>query len=154
MYDPSRGYPHIVPYLTYVDVEGAVRWLKHVFGFEEFVRLEPNDRVRHAELRLGRCVVMLGMAGERFGMVSSITQVFVDDVDQTCRRALEVGGVVEEPAVDEPWGLRQAVVADPGGMRWEVSQFLRPVAPEEWGGEMVQPFPYLDLEGDPEGACR
>ena len=144
MYDPARGYPNIVPYLTYPDVEDAVRWLVHVFGFKEHVRLTPAQRVRHAELRLGRCVVMLGVAGDRFGSLSSITQVFVDDVDQVCNRAVAAGGEVHEPAVDEPWGLRQAVIADPSGMRWEVSQYLHHVPPEEWGAEVVEPFPYAD----------
>ena len=42
MYDPARGYPNIVPYLTYPDVEDAVRWLVHVFGFKEHIRLTPG----------------------------------------------------------------------------------------------------------------
>jgi uncharacterized glyoxalase superfamily protein PhnB len=145
MYDPARGYPRIVPYLTYPDVEDAVRWLVHVFGFVEHVRLRPAERIRHAELRLGTCVVMLGVAGDRFGAVRSITQVFVDDVDQVCTRAVEAGGELLEGAVDEPWGLRQAVVADPHGMRWEVTEFLAEVPPEEWGAELVEPFPSSGL---------
>ena len=87
---------------------------------------------------------MLGVAGDRFGSLSSLTQVFVDDVDQVCNRAVAAGGEVHEPAVDEPWGLRQAVIADPSGMRWEVSQYLHHVPPEEWGAEVVEPFPYAD----------
>jgi uncharacterized glyoxalase superfamily protein PhnB len=141
MYDPSRGYPRIVPYLTYVDVEEAVRWLVHVFGFTEILRLTPAQRVRHAELRIGTCVVMLGVAGDRFGPVASIIQVFVDDVVQTCNRAEAAGGRVVEKPVDEPWGLRQAVIADPGGIRWEASQHLQNVHPEEWGAEVIEPFP-------------
>jgi uncharacterized glyoxalase superfamily protein PhnB len=144
MYDPARGYPHIVPYLTYPEVEEAVRWLVHVFGFKEHLRLTPTHRVRHAELWLGHCVVMVGMEGDRFGALASITQVFVDDVDQVCNRAVAAGGTIEEQPVNEPWGLRQAVIADPSGQRWEVSQYLEHVPPEEWGAEVVEPFPYSD----------
>ena len=142
MYNPARGYPRIVPYLTYPDVEDAVRWLVHVLGFQEMVRLTP-DRMRHAELRLGTYVIMLGVRGDRFGEVTSITQVFVDDVDQVCNRAVAVGGRVLEDAVDEPWGLRQAVIEDPHGLRWEVSQHLRDVHPEDWGAEVIEPCPFL-----------
>jgi PhnB protein len=142
MYDPSRGYPRIVPYLTYVDVEDAVRWLVHVFHFKVHVLFTTNGRVRHAELRHGADVVLVSLAGDRFGPVSAITQIFVDDVDRTCNRAVAAGGEMLELAVDEPWGLRQAVISDPGGMRWEVSQHLRDVPPEEWGGELVEPFPF------------
>jgi uncharacterized glyoxalase superfamily protein PhnB len=149
MYDPSRGYPTIVPYLTYPDVEDAARWLVHVFGFREILRLTPAARVRHAELRLGSCVVTLGVAGDRFGEVTSITQVFVDDVDQVCNRGVAAGGTVVEPPVDEPWGLRQAVLADPSGLHWEVCQHLRHVPPEDWGAELIEPFP---LSSDADGA--
>jgi hypothetical protein len=75
--------------------------------------------------------------------VSSIVQVFVDDVDQTCNRAVAAGGTLLERPVDEPWGLRQAVVADPGGIRWEISQHLADVHPEEWGAELNEPFPTM-----------
>ena len=98
-------------------------------------------------LRHGGDVVLLGLAGDRFGPVSAITQIFVDDVDRTCNRAVAAGGEMLELAVDEPWGLRQAVIADPGGMRWEVSQHLRDVAPEEWGDEVVDPFPFHPRSG-------
>jgi uncharacterized glyoxalase superfamily protein PhnB len=70
--------------------------------------------------------------------------VFVDDVHKVCARAVEIGGEVLEAPADEPWGLRQAVVADPHGMRWEVSQHLEDVAPEDWGAEVVEPFPFTD----------
>jgi len=149
MYDPSRGYPRIVPYLTYPDVEEAIRWLTHVFGFREHLRLTPARRVRHAELFLGMCVVMLGVEGDRFGRVTSITQIFVEDVDQVCNRAVAAGGILLEHAVDEPWGLRQAVIADPAGHRWELSQHLHDVAPEEWGAELIEPFPLDDATRSP-----
>jgi uncharacterized glyoxalase superfamily protein PhnB len=149
MYDPSRGYPRIVPYLTYPDVEDAVRWLVHVFGFQEILTLTPAARMRHAELRLGSSVVTLGVTGDRFGAVSAITQIFVDDVDKVCNRAVAAGGTLLERPVDEPWGLRQAVIADLSGVRWEVCQHLRNVAPEEWGAEVVEPFP---LTPEPDGA--
>jgi uncharacterized glyoxalase superfamily protein PhnB len=84
------------------------------------------------------------MEGDRFGAIASIKQVFVDDVDQVCNRAVAAGGTIEEQPVNEPWGLRQAVIADPSGQRWEVSQYLEHVPPEEWGAEVVEPFPYSD----------
>lgn len=85
---------------------------------------------------------MIGLAGgERFGEVSSITLVFVDDVDATCKAAMAAGGSVVGDALNQPWGLRQALIADPEGQRWEITEHQRDVAPAEWGAEMVGPMP-------------
>ncbi len=142
MYDPERGYPTVVPYVLYADPAAAIRWLRDVLGLREVLRLTmPDGTVGHAELALGGHIVTIGLAGGRFGAVSSITLVFVDDVDAACARAVAAGGSVVDEARDQPWGLRQAVVADPGGQRWEISQYLRDVPPPEWGAELVGPMP-------------
>lgn len=53
----------------------------------------PDGAVGHAELTSGDQVVMIGLTGgERFGSVSSITLVFVENVDATCERASAAGG--------------------------------------------------------------
>lgn len=89
MYDPARGYPSVVPYILYADPAAAIDWLVDVLGLEHALRVAmPDGSIGHAELTLGNQVVMIGLAGgERFGTVSSITLVFVEDVDATCARA-------------------------------------------------------------------
>ncbi len=143
MYDPKHGYPRVVPYVLYADPAAAVRWLGEVLGLREALRVPmPEGGVGHAELVSGDQVVMIGVAGgERFGDVSSITLVFVDDVEATCKRAAEAGGAVVGEPLDQPWGLRQAVIADPEGQRWEITQYVRDVHPETWGAEIVDALP-------------
>ncbi|MDQ2788379.1 MAG: VOC family protein [Actinomycetota bacterium] len=133
MYDPKRGYPAAVPYLLYRDPAAAARWLIDVLGFREAIRFTVPDGgpIGHVELERDGAVLMLGMTGGRFGETSSITLVFVDDVDQACSRASLAGGVILDQSRDRPWGLRQAVVADPEGQRWELSQHLHDVAPAD-----------------------
>lgn len=117
-----------------------------MLGLEEALRVTMSDgTIGHAELTLGGQVVTIGLAGgERFGTVSSITLVFVKNVDATCERARAAGGSVIGGPQDHPWGLRQAVVADPEGQRWEVTQHLHDVAPTEWGAAIVGPMPSAD----------
>jgi uncharacterized glyoxalase superfamily protein PhnB len=142
MYDPKRGYPSVVPYLLYEDRTRAIQWLSDVLGMKEVLRYTASDgTLGHVELRHGDLVVMLGVKGSRFGQVSSITLVFVDDVDSASERAVAGGGRIIEAPVDQPWGLRQAVVADPEGQRWEVSQHLRDVAPGDWGAQQLGYMP-------------
>jgi uncharacterized glyoxalase superfamily protein PhnB len=67
----------------------------------------------------------------------AMTLVFVNDVDDAVDRALVAGGELVDPAADQRWGQRQAIVADPAGHLWELSAHTAHVAPEEWGAEII-----------------
>ena len=142
MYDPARGYPRVVPYVLYDDPRAAAAWLEQVFEMREVIRLKlPGGGYGHVELELQGFIVMLGLKSGRFGETSSINLVFVADVDAICKRALEAGGQMVDEVRDQPWGLRQAVISDPEGQRWEVSQHLRDVEPADWGAELIGAMP-------------
>lgn len=143
VYDPARGYPAVVPYLLYRDPGAAARWITEILGFTEAIRFTVPDggAVAHVELARDGAVLMLGLAGGRFGQTAAITFVFVDNVDAACARIQTSGGTILDEPTDQPWGLRQAVVADPEGQRWELSQHLRDVAPADWGAEQLGELP-------------
>jgi uncharacterized glyoxalase superfamily protein PhnB len=150
MFDPSRGYPSVVPYLRYADPEQALRWLVDVLRAREAVRMTTADgRMGHVEMVIGASVFSFGLA--RAGepptshatreTLTSMTLAFVEDVDTAVERALAKGGALVDPARDQPWGLRQAIVSDPGGHLWELSQHLRDVPVSAWGSHQVSPLP-------------
>lgn len=142
VYDPARGYPRAVPYVLYRDPAAAARWITEVLGFREAIRFTlPGGPVGHVELERDGAVLMLGLASRRFGETASLTVVFVDDVDAACARIPAAGGAVLDAPADHPWGLRQAVVADLEGQRWELSQHLRDVASADWGAEQLAYLP-------------
>lgn len=143
MYDPMRGYPRVVPYVLYRDPAAAAGWITEVLGYREAIRFTVPDGgpVGHIELERHGAVLMLGLAGGRFGETASITVVYVDDVDAACARIPAAGGAILDDPVDQAWGLRQAVVADPEGQRWEITQHIRDVAPVDWGAEQIAPLP-------------
>ncbi len=151
MFDPAQGYPNVVPYRRYVDPAAALRWHEAVLDATEVLRMTiPDGRIGHAELTIGRSVIALGLAvtpaPEHADPVTcqtlrSMTLVFVTDVDEAVRRVAEHGGSIIDPPADQPWGLRQAVIADPEGYVWEPSVHLRDVPPESWGAT-VRPGPF------------
>jgi uncharacterized glyoxalase superfamily protein PhnB len=57
----------------------------------------------------------------------------VDDVDAHFERARVAGAEILAGPEDKPWGLRQYVAEDPEGHRWEFSQHVREVRPEDCG---------------------
>jgi uncharacterized glyoxalase superfamily protein PhnB len=74
------------------------------------------------------------------GVVTQIVKLRVPDVDAAFERARAAGAeVVEEPRTWQ-YGERSGVVLDPAGHRWELTQSVRDVEPEEWGGVTVAPW--------------
>jgi uncharacterized glyoxalase superfamily protein PhnB len=70
-----------------------------------------------------------------------MTLVFVQDVDAAVQLAVRAGGRIIDSATDQPWGLRQSIVADPGNHLWELTQYLRDVPPSAWGAEQIDDLP-------------
>ena len=74
------------------------------------------------------------------GSVTHVIKVRVPDVDAAFIRAREAGaGVISEPTSYE-YGERSCMLEDLSGHRWELTQTLRDVEPEEWGGVTVSPW--------------
>lgn len=139
MYDPARGFPHVVVELAYADPEGAIEWLVRVFGFRLILRQPECGAVRHADLDVGGGIVMVRPAGERNGgscgggHTCKQIIVWVPDVDEHFAGSVAAGAQIVQAVTDKPWGLRQYLVHDLEGHLWEFTQHLRDVPPGEWG---------------------
>ncbi len=142
MYDPSRGYPVVVPCLLYDDLPAAATWLTETLGFREILRATlPDGWTGHIELERDGFVLLLGRKGGQFASGSSLTQVFVDDVEAACGRGVQAGGELLDAAGERPWGVLQAVLADPEGQRWLVTSHLKDTDPADWYGTVLGPMP-------------
>ncbi len=130
----------VTPVLIYPDVRAAVRWLESAFGFEERVRIGDSHR---AQLRVppdGAVVVAEARADQvapSAGAATHVIKLRVPDVDAAFARAREAGARVLEELRTWEYGERSCLVEDLAGHRWELTQTVRDVAPEEWGGVTV-----------------
>jgi uncharacterized glyoxalase superfamily protein PhnB len=126
--------------LVYPDVRTAVAWLTEAFGFVERVRVGEAHR---AQMQVGADggMIVADVSGERQapqpGCVTHVIKVRVDDVDAQFERARTHGARVLEEPIDREYGERECTVEDLAGHRWQFTQTVRDVAPEEWGGETV-----------------
>ena len=133
----------VTPVLVYPDVRAAVAWLESAFGFEERVRIGDSHR---AQLRVGSdgAVVVADVRGDQVapsgGVVTQIVKVRVSEVDAAFARARNVGARVVEELRTYEYGERSGVLEDIGGHRWELTETVRDVAPEEWGGATIAPW--------------
>jgi uncharacterized glyoxalase superfamily protein PhnB len=133
----------VTPVLIYPDVRAAVAWLESALGFEERVRIGDAHR---AQLRVGSdgAIVVADVRADQVapsaGLVTHIVKVRVPDVDAAFARARDFGARVVDELSTHEYGERSCVLEDIGGHRWELTQTVRDVEPEEWGGITVAPW--------------
>jgi uncharacterized glyoxalase superfamily protein PhnB len=139
----NRSVPEatVIPVLIYPDVREAVAWLTQAFEFVERVRIGENHR---SQLRFGDgALIVTDVRGDRRpplpGEVTHSVMVRVEDARVHCERARAQGARILMEPTDFEYGERQYNAEDPFGHRWTFTETLRDTAPEEWGGETVQP---------------
>jgi len=116
------GYNSVSPYLIVAGAERSIQFLKRVFGAVELRRVpDASGRIVHAEIRIDDTVVMIADSNENFSPVSSHVHVYVKDVDEIFRRALEAGAFsVQEPVKKDDADKRGGVMDD-GGTTWWIA---------------------------------
>jgi uncharacterized glyoxalase superfamily protein PhnB len=127
----------VIPVLVYPDVRAAVAWLTEAFGFVERVRVGEDHR---SQMQVGQdgAVIVADVRGEQQppaeGTVTHVIKVRVVDVDGQLEQARAHGARVLQEPTEYEYGERECTVEDLAGHRWQFTQTLRDVAPEEWGG--------------------
>ena len=120
-YKPE-GYSTVSPYLIVDGAARTIEFMRRVLGGEEIRRIQDEaGRIRHAEVRIGECVVMVADGIEGWPPTEAHVHVYVEDVDTAYRAALEFGATsLQEPARrgDED---RRGGVEDPGGTSWWIA---------------------------------
>jgi PhnB protein len=133
-------YSGVVPYLCVSDAAGAIEFYKKGFGATEIMRLpDPSGKIGHAEVKIGKALVMLADEFPEHGHVSPKTlggstvklHMYVEGVDAFFEKAVAAGAKVLIPLADQFYGDRSGRLEDPFGHVWVVSTHIEDVAPEE-----------------------
>ncbi|HWE82325.1 MAG TPA: VOC family protein [Gaiellaceae bacterium] len=140
---PNRSIPSaaVIPVLIYADVRGAVAWLTAAFGFVERVQIGEDHR---SQLTFGEGAVIVGdvradRRPPRAGEATHSVMVRVADAKAHCERARAYGARILMEPTDFEYGERQYSAVDLEGHQWTFSETLDDVAPESWGGILVDP---------------
>src|SRR5207248_2516122 len=118
----------------------AVAWLTAAFDFVERVRIGEDHRSQ-MQVEEDGAVIVADVRGEQQapteGLVTHVIKVRVADVDARCQQARVHGAHVVQEPIEYEYGERECTVEDLAGHRWQFTQTMRDVAPEEWGGYSV-----------------
>lgn len=139
-----EGYEAVTPYLVVKDAARAIEFYKHAFDATELMRFDEDGKIGHAELRIGRGIVMLadeyperGHSAPEPDNPSAVSMMmYVEDVDAVVARARQAGATIERPVEDQFYGDRMGGIVDPFGHRWYIATHVEDVSPEELAERM------------------
>jgi len=133
-------YRRVSPHLSIAGAAAAIDFYTSVLGATERMRMAmPDGTVSHAEIDIGGSVVMIGdevpggldPSPKTLGGSPVALFVYVEDVDDVFRRAVEAGAKVVQPPEDHFYGDRVAMFDDPFGHRWNIATHVEDVSPEQ-----------------------
>jgi PhnB protein len=140
-----KGYQAVVPYLAVRDGAAAMDFYQEVFGARKVQEYREENRLSHAELKIGGAYLMLAEENPDIefnaptkGKVTDSNMLYLEDVDDVVERAVHAGARLVTPVADLPFGDRSGTIVDPFGHRWMVSTHIEDVSPKEAERRMQQ----------------
>ena len=132
-----KGFGTVTPFLTVTDAAKLIDFLKQAFAAQVNFRMDaPDGSVRHAEVKIGDSMVMIGQVAAGKEM-RSMLHLYVPDTDALYRSALAAGATsIREPA-DQFYGDRSAGVRDLWGNQWWIATHMEDVSQAEMERRMA-----------------
>ena len=147
MVDPiPAGYAGVTPYLIVRNASAALDFYKRAFRAEETLRLPaPGGKIGHAEIRIGKGMVMLAdempemghKAPQTLGGTPVSLMFYAPDVDASFAQAVAAGGTVKNPLKDQFYGDRSGTIIDPSGHVWTIATHVEDISSEEMNRRMA-----------------
>lgn len=135
-----KGYHNVTPSLAFKGADAAIVWYKNVLGAQEKMRMEgPDKKIMHAELAIGDSMIFLAEENPQYKNKSAKTtngnsvslHVYVEDVDDTIKKAVLNGATLTMPATDQFYGDRCGSIDDPFGYTWVLATHVKDVSEKE-----------------------
>ena len=150
------GLQSVTAYLTVRGASHAIEFYRRAFGAKELYRMPSPDGygIMHADLMIGNSHIYLAdempqsstKSPQSIGGSTVSIMLYVDDVDQVYKQALEANATsLMEPA-DMFWGDRFGKVLDPFGHDWSLATHKEDVSP----AEMEKRFQAFLAKGPPQ----
>lgn len=135
--------PGVTAYITVNNARDAIEWYEEILGAKTVEILPGEDnKVVHARLTISGGTLMLAddfpetthgnsRLPENFGGSPVTLHVYVEDVDATFAKALDLGAIESDPIQDAFWGDRYGVLVDPYGHRWSIATRQKDMTADE-----------------------
>ena len=150
-----KQYTSVTPLLTVRDMHKAVNFYVDGLGFTLRGIMDSPQGPMHAELRFRDTTLMLSpesreqrsFSANTIGNTPVTLYLLVEDVDDVFQKALDAGGKVAMPVMDQFWGDRSGMIADPEGNKWMIATHKADYSE----AEMTEAMRKMAAQGGPGG---
>ncbi len=119
------GFGTVNGYLFVENPKELIDFLKNAFYAEEINRsTTPNGDIANVILKIGTSCFMISQARGQFLNMRTSFYLYVNNVDEMHKRAIENGAKVEFEPADMDYQDRQSGIIDPSGNYWWISERL------------------------------
>ncbi|WP_421978678.1 VOC family protein [Roseivirga seohaensis] len=117
-----EGHQSVMPYLILPEAENFSEFAKQVFDAKvSLTRLREDEKtIMHSELIIGNSTIMFAGATEQFSPQTANLFVYVDNADETYKKALDNGASSVMGLSNQDYG-RTCGVLDPFGNTWWIT---------------------------------
>ena len=116
------GYPAISPYAVLDDPEASLQFIEKLFGGRRLsVTQDDGGRIRHAAIRIGEAVLMMGEASPEWPAAQAHLHFYMPDIDDIWHRALSLGATRVQEPMQRGDGDYRGGFRDPGGIIWWIA---------------------------------
>ena len=126
-----QGFHSVTPYLIVSDASKVIDFIKQAFEAKEIDRFETDNSIMHAILQIGDSKIMISDSNENMKPMPCFLYVYVNNVDETYRKAIQAGGTSMRKPTDEFYGDRGASILDLEGNNWYIATHVKDVSRDE-----------------------
>jgi len=116
-----ENYQTVMPYLIVKDAAKFIAFMEKVFDADETHKsMRDEHTIMHAEMMIGGSTIMFADSSEKFGVQTGGFFIYVDDADETFKKAVDAGATMVAEVADQAYG-RSGGVQDPFGNVWWIT---------------------------------
>jgi uncharacterized glyoxalase superfamily protein PhnB len=135
------GFHSVTPSLTLKDCQKAIEFYKKAFN-AKVLDQSPNPvgkGIMHAVIEIGNSLIMMGdeapgmsaRSAETLGASPISLFLYVPNVDEAFKQAVDAGAVPLMPVADMFWGDRAGNVKDPFGYSWMIATHTQDLSKDQ-----------------------
>ena len=123
-----EGLRNVNIYLHPRKAEPLIDFLKRAFGAEEVAKhASPDGVINHAAVKIGDSILEMGEAHGPYPPMPTMFYLYIPNVDELYRRAIEAGGTSISEPTDHPYGDRSGGVQDALGNQWYIATHIKDI---------------------------
>lgn len=128
-----EGFHTVTPFLSVNDARGLIEFMQTGLNGEVTSMIKMDEgKIMHATVQIGDSPIMVADLMPGMNQPTPATlYLYVDDVDESYRRALNANGTSLRAPVDEFYGDRSAGVKDRWNNQWWFATHIEDVSDKE-----------------------